>query len=169
MATIGKIKLNCDISYAYNIFTTILTIAQCDFSKVILSFYFNELKLVDKILYGTDIEYIEGFTWEETSDIEKITDQKHLKNLLSFYICTDKFNISTSSLNISLLPEEFSLKKQDSTDINISKKMKKTIPCKKRMNQKCNLQSYVSKCLRIFQHCVLLAHEGNLWILLLHF
>lgn len=125
MATIGKIKLNCDISYAYNIFTTILTIAQCDFSKVILSFYFNELELVGKILYETDIEYIEGFTWEETSDIEKITDQKHLKNLLSFYICTDKFNISTSSLNISLLPEEFSLKKQDSTDINISKKMKK--------------------------------------------
>lgn len=76
-----------------------------------LSFYFHKIELIDKILYEAGIEHIEGFTWEETSDVEKITDQKYLKNLLSLYISTDKFNISASSMDMSLLPEEFSVKK----------------------------------------------------------
>ena len=127
MGTIEKIKFNynCNISRAYSIFLSLLNAVQYDFSKVTLSFYFYKLELIDKILYEAGIEHIEGFTWEETSDVEKITDQKYLKNLLSLYISTDKFNISASSIDMSLLPEEFSVKKQDFTNIYINKKMKR--------------------------------------------
>ena len=98
MGTIGKIKFerNCNMSYVNNIVAAILNGAQGDFSKAVLSFYFRELSLIDKIFYETDVEYIEGVTWEESTDIEKIMNNHFLENLLSLNISTDTFNISVN-------------------------------------------------------------------------
>ena len=88
MGTIGKITFerNCNMSFVNKIVSAILTGAQGDFSKVVLSFYFRELSLIDKIFAETNIEYIEGATWEESTDIEEILDNHHLENLLSLNI-----------------------------------------------------------------------------------
>ena len=123
MGTIGKIRFehNIDISFVSNIIASILTGAQGNLSRVVLSFCFRELGLIDKILSETDIEYIEGFTWEESSDIEKILDNDYLKNLLSLNISTDKFQIFTSLLEVNTLPENISMEKQDCVPISIRK------------------------------------------------
>ncbi len=125
MGTIGKIKFehNCDMSYVNNIVAAILNGAQGDFSKAVLSFYFRELSLIDKIFYEIDVEYIEGVTWEESTDIEKIMNNHFLENLLSLNISTDTFNISVNFQEVTFYPVECYVEKQEYVHVHIQKKM----------------------------------------------
>ena len=125
MGTIGRIKFkhNCDICFASNLIAAILSGAQGDFSRVVCSFCFRELTLIDKILSETDIEYIEGLSWEESPDIDIIMGSINLNDTLSLHISTDKFEINTSLLEVDTLPEHFSRGQRDRVSISIQIKM----------------------------------------------
>ncbi len=125
MSTVGRIKFehNCGMSFASDIVSAILAGAQGNFSKVVLSFYFRELALIDKILSETDIEYIEGVTWKESADAEKIMEKDYLANLLSLKISTDKFDISANFQEARFHPVECYVEKRELVSIHIQKKM----------------------------------------------
>ncbi len=125
MGLIGKIKFeqDCNMSFVSNFIATILTGTQCNSSRVVLSFCFRELALIDKILTETDIEYIEGFTWEEFSSIESFFENDYINNILSINIISDKFQIFISLLDVNTLPENFSTENREHAFISIRKQM----------------------------------------------
>ena len=143
MSTIGKIKFehNCDMSYVNNIVAAILNGAQGDFSKVVLSFYFRELPLIDKIFAETDVEYIEGATWEESTDIEEFLDNHHLENLLSLNIYTDKFDISANFQETTFHPVECYVEKHEVVHIHIQRKMARQYSTQEENNAKIELEA----------------------------
>ena len=143
MGTIGKIKFerNCNMSFVNKIVSAILTDAQGDFSKVVLSFYFRELPLIDKIFAETDVEYIEGATWEESTDIEECLDNHHLENLLSLNIYTDKFDISANFQETTFHPVECYVEKHEVVHIHIQRKMARQYSTQEENNAKIELEA----------------------------
>ncbi len=143
MGTIGKIKFerNCNMSFVNKIVSAILTDAQGDFSKVVLSFYFRELPLIDKIFAETDVEYIEGATWEESTDIEEFLDNHHLENLLSLNIYTDKFDISANFQETTFHPVECYVEKHEIVHIHIQRKMARQYSTQEENNAKIELEA----------------------------
>ena len=143
MGTIGKIKFerNCNMSFVNKIVSAILTDAQGDFSKVVLSFYFRELPLIDKIFAETDVEYIEGATWEESTDIEEFLDNHHLENLLSLNIYTDKFDISANFQETTFHPVECYVEKHEVVHIHIQRKMARQYSTQEENNAKIELEA----------------------------
>ena len=143
MGTIGKIKFerNCNMSFVNKIISAILTDAQGDFSKVVLSFYFRELPLIDKIFAETDVEYIEGATWEESTDIEEFLDNHHLENLLSLNIYTDKFDISANFQETTFHPVECYVEKHEVVHIHIQRKMARQYSTQEENNAKIELEA----------------------------
>lgn len=143
MGTIGKIKFerNCNLSFVNKIVSAILTDAQGDFSKVVLSFYFRELPLIDKIFAETDVEYIEGATWEESTDIEEFLDNHHLENLLSLNIYTDKFDISANFQETAFHPVECYVEKHEVVHIHIQRKMARQYSTQEENNAKVELEA----------------------------
>ena len=143
MGTIGKIKFerNCNMSFVNKIISAILTDAQGDFSKVVLSFYFRELPLIEKIFAETDVEYIEGATWEESTDIEEFLDNHHLENLLSLNIYTDKFDISANFQETTFHPVECYVEKHEVVHIHIQRKMARQYSTQEENNAKIELEA----------------------------
>ncbi len=92
LGLLGKIKFNAthDMMHIRDIFEDIISCGQCDYSKVSVSFFFRDQCLFDKIFTDTDIEYIEGATWEDVHDLERISR----KDMLAANILTDKAKIS---------------------------------------------------------------------------
>lgn len=103
---LGKIKfdLNHDIKQIRDIFENIIRCGQCDYSKVSVSFFFQEQNLLDKIFADTDIDYIEGMTWEELHNYEDIFPKDCLENILALQILSDKAEIVANFQECHSLP-----------------------------------------------------------------